>query len=102
MDAAFFTGLGKPQSTDGEVKREEPESEPFCSPVLRSDGVTTGIAEGPGAERRGAPPGPGLPCLSSNNSNGDCAGGVVKEVSEDRPEARLLLRLNLLTGGHKR
>ena len=64
--------------------------------------MRTGNAEGPGAERRGAPPGPGLPCLFSNNSNSVLAVGGGTEVSQDRPDARLLLRLNLLTGGHKR
>ena len=42
---ALVLHRGKPQAT--EVKRAEPDSEPFCSPVLRRDVVSTGDAERP-------------------------------------------------------
>ena|GEM_PF-1192069 len=61
----------KEVSEGGKVQRAEPESEPSSSPVLRSDLVPTGDAEGPGAERREAPPASGLPCLNSNNSDNE-------------------------------
>jgi hypothetical protein len=54
------------QNPGGEVERAEPDTELHCSPVLRSDVVSTplrqgycgqaGKAEGAGAERREAPP----------------------------------------------
>jgi hypothetical protein len=61
------------ETENSEIKRAKPESEPPSSPVLRSDVATPGNAEGPGAERRGAPPASGLPCLNSNNEDGEDA-----------------------------
>ena len=55
------------QCLGGALERAEPDSEHHCSPVLRSDVVPTGDAEGPGAERRAAPPAPALPCHNSNS-----------------------------------
>ena len=82
---------------DSQVKRAEPGRAPFCSPVLRSDVVATGDGEGPGAERREAPPAPG-PSLSFHNNCISSEGEVVTEA------AVLLIvnKANLLTGGHKR
>ena len=68
-----------------EVKRAEPDSEHHCSPVLRSDEALPGTVDGPGAERREAPPAPGLPCLLSNN--------CTKEKAD---------KVHILKGGHKR
>ena len=45
MNAADL-GLGKRQFGDSEVMREEPESEPSSSPVLRSDVVPSGDVGG--------------------------------------------------------
>ena len=50
-----------------EVKRAEPENEHDCSPVLRRNIQSSGGTEGPGAERREAPPASGLPCHNSNS-----------------------------------
>jgi len=61
----------RPERRGSEVKRAESDSEPSSSPVLRSDPVKIGDGEGPGAERRGAPPGPGLPCLSETTASAE-------------------------------
>jgi len=45
---------------NGELKRAEPMLRATSSSVLRSDVVSTGDGEGPGAERREAPPARGL------------------------------------------
>jgi hypothetical protein len=54
-----------------EVKRAEPESEHHCSPVLRRSVQSPGEVEGPGAERREAPPALGLPCLFETTASKD-------------------------------
>ena len=59
------------------------------------DTQASGGTEGPGAERREAPPASGLPCLSSNNSDKK----TVQASGNTTPE---LPKFNVLTGGHKR
>ncbi len=75
-----------PQRHGSTVERAEPTLRATSSSVLRSDVVSTGEAEGAGAERREAPPAPALPCLLSNNC-----------TTEEKTESR-----NILKGGHKR
>ena len=57
--------------------------------------MSEGGTEGPGAERREAPPASGLPCLLSNNSD-------KKTVQTTREPAEVIAKINVLTGGHKR
>jgi hypothetical protein len=54
-----------------EVRRAEPESEHDCSPVQRRNVQSSGDVEGPGAERREAPPASGLPCLFETTASKD-------------------------------
>jgi len=72
-----------------------------------------GNSEGPGAERREAPPASGLPCLSSNNCNGDAIAVTLLCEGKDLSAQSLLNgepvegeekveKINILTGGHKR
>jgi len=55
----------------------------------------TASMEGPGAERREAPPASGLPCLFSNNSTKSGSFGA-------ETLAEIIPKVNQLTGGHKR
>jgi len=82
-------GQGKPQSPAVKVERAERDSEHDCSPVLRRNVEPTGEAEGPGAERRYAPPAPGLPvplpCLSvttATNEDSKVLPGPLKKQME--------------------
>ena len=56
-----------PQSLGGALNRAEPDSEHHCSPVLRSDVVAAGKAEGAGAVRPVRAARPALPCHNSNS-----------------------------------
>jgi hypothetical protein len=91
MNAATCNGFGSPETPVTEVERAEPDTELHCSPVLRSDAVTTGETDGAGAERREAPPASALPCLFSN-----------KCTEEEKAEKKATAPVNILKGGHKR
>ena len=63
--AASQPGLGF------EIERAEPMLRAPSSSVLRPKVHSMGETEGPAAERREAPPAAGLPCLNSNNEDGE-------------------------------
>ena len=56
-----------------EIERAEPTQRADSSSVLRPNVPTTHDTERAAAERREAPPAGGLPCLNSNNSDGEPA-----------------------------
>jgi len=60
-------GKGQLESHASELNGAEPMPRANSSLVLRSNCDGSGILEGPGAERRGAPPASGLPCHNSNS-----------------------------------
>jgi hypothetical protein len=75
----------KTGSFDYELKRAEPMLRASSSSVLRSEVRLTSNPEGPGAERRAAPPATGLPCPNTINCN---------ETKDEK--------LNRLSAGHRK
>ena len=72
-----------PEGQDSKVKRAEPDSEPICLPVLRSDVVAIGEAEGPGVPSE-ANRAQGAFLKSISPASGQCRGagfGQGKEVN---------------------
>jgi hypothetical protein len=57
----------KEDGQGGELNEAEPMLRATSSSVLRSNDLAAGDGEGPGAERREAPPASGLPCHNSNS-----------------------------------
>jgi hypothetical protein len=60
-------GLVSESSQDSKLSGAEPMLRANSSSVLRSNCDGSGIVDGPGAERREAPPASGLPCHNSNS-----------------------------------
>jgi hypothetical protein len=82
---ANYNHAAEKQSPDSQATHCEPKSTTSGLSFVQSDDVATTDAEGPGAERRAAPPASGLPCLNSNNSDNALASPW-----------------NLLTGAHRK